>query len=313
MATRRGSAAILGLLAAAWLVCATACAPPADTRPSSSASSSPSAALDPAAPVVTSLPDGITVELRQSRADVAGRQAGVRVINRSSSEVTVGAVSVDDPRFEAPAERTVDRSSRVPPGAAVDVRVQLAAVACAASEGADATVTLVVAVDGSASVVRVPITDPVPFVEALHTRECVQERVLQAATIDFGPFMPSRADAPGKLSLLIQPHGGAASDGVRLLGVRETNLLTFAGIAAGGVYRIGLDLSPAGGGAVTVPLPLEPARCDPHAVLEDKRGTVFRLLVEIDGDEASFDLAASEDLRGRLLDWVADWCGFGDG
>ena len=63
----------------------------------------------------------------------------------------------------------------------------------------------------------------------------------------------------------------------------------------------------------TVHLPLVPLRCDPHAVQEDKRGTVFNVEVELDGEPGLVQVAATEDMRGRILTWVADWCGFGEG
>ena len=62
---------------------------------------------------------------------------------------------------------------------------------------------------------------------------------------------------------------------------------------------------------MVVSLPLVPLRCDPHAVQEDKRGTIFTLAVELDGDPGEIELAAPEDLRGRILTWVGAWCGFG--
>lgn len=265
-----------------------------------------------ATPTGAHLPDGVTVELRQSRADVAGRQAAVRVINGSRETISIGAVSVDDPRFEEPAARIVDRTSSVAPGVSVDVRVQLADVACDVAPDSAATATLAFVVAGVAGSAVLPIDDPVPFVEALHVRECLHERVLQAAAIDLGAFSPSPSGEPGALELAIEPH--AEPDvAVRLVGIRETNLLTFAGLGEAGIFDLDLDLATAGTAPITVTLPLRPARCDPHAVLEDKRGTVFRLLVDIDGDEGSFDLAASEELRGQLLEWVAAWCGFGEG
>ena len=282
----------------------------------------PLAACAPAAPAptpaatATALPAGVSVELRQARSDVAARQASVRVINASDQELRIGPVSVVDPRFEAPAERLVDRSSRLRPGGAVDVHLQLAPVACGPgieSQGDQATVTLQYERDGVATVARVPITDPVPFVAALHERECLHERVLQAATIAFGSFAPSPAGMPAELTLEIGPPARAEGEGrpgpaVRLVGIRETNLLTFEGLAPPGMLPLDIDID---GRPATVPLPLLPARCDPHAVLEDKRGSVFRVLAEVDGAEGSFDLAASEELRGRLLDWVAAWCGYG--
>ncbi len=247
----------------------------------------------------------------------------MRVVNGSSTAVRVGAVSVVDSRFEAPAERVVERTSALAPGRAIDVRVQLADVACGPRTGGpdaafDATVTLDLEIDGVSQSVTAPITDPVPFVAALHERECVREHVSRAASISFGRFVGSEPGEPASLELVIDPtadgspEAGEETDAaaVALVGIRETNLLTFERLGTGGMLRLGLSV--ARGQAVSrVALPLVPARCDPHAVLEDKRGTVFRLVVEVDGEEGSFDVAASEELRGRLLDWVAGWCGFG--
>ncbi len=272
---------------------------------------SPEVTTPPTPTVVAVLPDGVTVELRQSRADVAGRQASVRVTNGSDEEITIGAVTVSDPRFQEPARRLVDRASTIGPGRAVDVRVQLAEAACDVADDADATVTLQFAVDEGEGEVELAIDDTVPFVDALHARECVRQRVLGAASIDLGAFTASPAREPAALDLSIVARAGATD--LRLIGIRETNLLTFAEIGEAGVFALDIDLATAERTLLTVPLPLQPARCDPHAVLEDKRGTVFRLLVEIDGEEGSFDLAASDELRGRLLDWVADWCDFGVG
>jgi len=45
--------------------------------------------------------------------------------------------------------------------------------------------------------------------------------------------------------------------------------------------------------------------------MEDKRGTVFNVLVEVDGASGVVEVAAPEAMRGEILRWVADWCGFG--
>ena len=50
----------------------------------------------------------------------------------------VGDVRVEDPRFEGPATRVVDRISAVPAGGRVDIRVQLPPVACPAGDAEDA-------------------------------------------------------------------------------------------------------------------------------------------------------------------------------
>ena len=78
-------------------------------------------------------------------------------------------------------------------------------------------------------------------------------------------------------------------------------------------FPIDVTIAPGDTQATTVHLPLVPLRCDPHAVQEDKRGTVFTFDVEIEGEPGTVEIASSEELRGRILTWVADWCGFGSG
>ncbi|MCT9819675.1 hypothetical protein N3K63_05170 [Microbacterium sp. W1N] len=254
------------------------------------------------------LPAGMSAELIQLRSDVAARQAEVRIVNGTGEPIEVGAVSVADPRFRAPAERVVDRTSTLAPGATVDVRVQLGAAACGVAAEPAATLTLRGARGDEPFAAVVPIAEAIPFLAALHERECVQEGAERSADIALGVFTPSDAGAPAALELQVAPRPG---DGVlRITGIRETNLLTFDGVV-GGALALDIDQTGADRSAQSVSLPLRPARCDPHAVLEDKRGTVFRLLVEVDGVAGSFDLAASPELRGELLGWVARWCGYG--
>ncbi len=256
----------------------------------------------------TALPDGVSVELRQSRADVAARQAAVTVHNGSDDPLEVGDVAVADPRFARPAERVVERISSLAPGATVDVRVQLAPVVCEVGDDADATLTLAYEHGGRSGVAVVPIVDAVPFVSQLHARECVQHDALRSASIDLVGFVPAPAGESGALELAVVPAPGAGD--LRITGIRETNLLTFDGVDDG-VFPLDIDQTRADRAAITVVLPVRPLRCDAHAVQEDKRGTVFRLFVDLAGEAGSFDLAASPQLRGRILGWIADWCGFG--
>lgn len=257
----------------------------------------------------SALPAGVTVQLTQLRSDVASRQIEVRVTNGSDESLSIGAVSVVDERFSEPAVRVIDRSSTLAPGGVADIRVQLAAATCDTSEGEDTTVTMAYETNGEAGTATVAAPEVFPFLAALHTRECVAERVGAAVDVRFGAFDPSAAGEPAALELEITPRTDAS--GITLVAIRETNLLTFEGLE-NGQYRldVGLGLDLEAMSAQTITLPLLPARCDPHAVQEDKRGTVFSLRVEIDGDEGSFDLIADPDLRGRLLSWVAQWCGY---
>lgn len=246
--------------------------------------------------------EGLEITVVQSRSDVADRHAQVRVRNDTGATVEIGAVEVVDARFAAPAERTdPERITSVRPGATVDIRVALPAVDCASSDG-EPRVRLELAASGP--LVETPAADPLDVIAPLHERECRAERLADSADVSFASFQPSAHPAPAVLGLEIVPTGRARAV---IVGIQPTNLLRFDGTRASG-DTLPLDVV-VGTGPVLVPLPLVPSRCDPHAVQEDKRGTVFTLEVQLDGEPGEVELAAPADLRARLLTWVSRWCG----
>lgn len=259
------------------------------------------------APSATVLPDGVSVELVQLRSDVADRQAQVQVRNDSDDELFVGNLRVVDPRFARPALRPRDRDTTVQPGATVDIRVQLPPMDCAADDEGESTVVLPFALGEAISVAAVPLPEAVPFLADLHERECRAEGLAEAAELEFAEFTPSPSGAAADLVLAVRPTGRATAS---IEGIRTTNLLTFGLGDAVETFPLGLELGPESE-PTTVNLPLVPFRCDAHAVQEDKRGTVFTLEVVVDGEPGEIELAASDELRGRMLTWVAQWCGFG--
>ncbi|MDY0908310.1 hypothetical protein [Microbacterium sp. CFBP9034] len=264
--------------------------------------------------VAGGLPGGVTAELQQLRSDVAARQAQVVVHNGTDERLVVGGVEVADPRFDGPATRVAERDSIIAPGGTVGIRVQLPAVACGEDLPADGELrprlTFDYLLGDVSSVASAPIDDPLGFVPPLHERDCRAAAVADAAHVEFTDFDPSPPGEPAALSLFVAPTGRAAAT---IVGIQTTNLLTF-GEAAGATietYPIGMAVAEGGTGQASISLPIVPLRCDPHAVQEDKRGTIFDVEVEIDGVPGEIELAASEDLRGEILTWVADWCEFG--
>lgn len=260
------------------------------------------ATADPAA-----LPEDVTVSLVQLRSDVAARTAQVRVRNDSTAELVVGAVSVRDGRLTDAAARPAAHETRIAAGRTVDLRIQLPTVAC---PGASGGATLDIDLD--ARTVSTPIEEAIPFLDDLHERECRAQQVERAASITLSEFTPAPAGQAAELVLEVRPTG---TDGAVIRGIRSTNLLTFAG-AEGQDLPLDVVVAPGDTAPIRVVLPLVPARCDPHAVLEDKRGTVFTLDVEVHGESAGNEsgapgevlLAAPDELRGRILSWVAQWC-----
>lgn len=285
--------------AAALLAVLTACSPEPPT---------PSAA-----PPVDGLPEGISAELQQGRSDVAARQAQVVIVNDTDETLVVGGVEVVDPRFDGPIIRVNDRDSRIAPGRSVGVRVQLPDVACGdevPSEDAESVLTFEYILGDVQGVATAAVEDPLDFVGPLHQRDCRAAAVADAAHVTFSDFDASPPGQPATLTMSIAPTGRGA---VTITGIQTTNLLTFGEVTevTTETYPIGLAVGEGDTGQVEVALPLIPLRCDPHAVQEDKRGTIFDVEVELDGEPGEFELAASEDLRGQILTWVADWCGFG--
>lgn len=264
-------------------------------------------------PSTVSLPDGVSVEFVQGRSDVAARQAQVQITNGTDGVLNVGPVAVTDPRFDGNAMRVLKHVGRIQPGTTVGVRVQLPDMACeeGASDEGESTVVFDFTLDDESGRASGDLPDPLAFLPGLHHRECLAAALAEAAELEFTSFTPSPSGEPADLVLRITPTGdGAAS----IDGIQTTNLLTFGKNAqdAADTYPIGVvasgdDITP-----TEAHLPLVPLRCDPHAVQEDKRGTIFTLEVQLDGVPQEIELAASEELRGEMLTWVADWCEFGE-
>jgi hypothetical protein len=65
----------------------------------------------------------------------------------------------------------------------------------------------------------------------------------------------------------------------------------------------------AGGDVREIRLGIRPARCDPHAVAEDKVGTLLPLRVTVAGRDGVLKVDAGPLLRGRIYDFVTGACG----
>lgn len=252
-----------------------------------------------------SLPAGVTVELVQLRSDVAGRTAQVRVHNDSGSDLQVTSVVVDDPRFEGSAVR--DKDSLITAGRSVDLRFDLPAVECDPADGTTA-VTIDYITDGITHSAQADLADTLGFVPRLHDRECLRERVTDVVALEWTSFEPSPSGAPATLTLGLSPAGATAT--ASLVSIHTTNLLKFT---IDGADDRQLDAAIEGtDDPSSIEVPLVPWRCDPHAVQEDKRGTVFTVDVSVDGKSGPIEVAASPEMRADILTWVAQWCGFAE-
>jgi hypothetical protein len=263
-----------------------------------------------ASPGKAALPDGVTVEIVQLRADVALRQAQVHVVNGGDTDLQIGEVAVDDPRFIAPATRVLaGRTSTVPAGGEVDIRVQLPEVECSAPVAAAAqpTVELAFLADGVEGTARVAAADPLGFLAPLHERECRAVALAEAATLAFTGFTPAPPGQPATLRLTVTPTGRGKAT---VVAVQATNLLDFGQATVDGAFPLDLPVVSGDTEPTVVDIPILPSRCDPHAVQEDKRGTIFDVRLSLDGEPGEIELFVGDALRGDILTWVSSWCGF---
>lgn len=280
----RGTAAVFALIATGLAI--TACAP-SDLQPGE-------------------LPAGVSVELIQLRSDVVDRAAELRLKNAGDDDLVVTRVSLTDARFETSIVR--DKRSPVSAGRTLDIRVDLPPVVCRADGAAgSSTLELEYEVDGRTALAEASVPDPLGFIPLLHQKECLRERLGEVAELSWAAFEPSDAGAPASLVLEITPADGTGS--ARIETVETTPLLMFD-VSGATPFAVGVEVD-GSGGPQRVRVPLVPLRCDPHAVMEDKRGTIFDVTVALEGASGVVEVAAPAEIKGEILAWASDWCGFG--
>ncbi|MFE1644803.1 hypothetical protein ACFM35_04395 [Microbacterium sp. P01] len=294
-------AALSSVAVSVLAVALTACAPLGAPAPVQSATAG-------------ELPAGIDVELYQLRSDVADRGAQVRIVNDSADDLVVSRITFVDDWFIAPSVR--ERTSMIAAGRTVDLRIALAESACDDEpDAADRTsrVTVEFTVGGTAPgpsrAATVDVADPLGFTELVHEKECLRHDLAQLAVLKWASFTASEPPAPARLELAVTSADDGGGTG-QLTRIETTNLLQFGDLPA--PFPLGIAL-PLDDGETRLTVPLLPLRCDPHAVMEDKRGSVFNVGVEVDGISGVVEVAASEQIRGEILRWVSEWCGFGPG
>lgn len=249
----------------------------------------------------------LRVELVQLRGDVASGHLELRVVNESDAPVTVVRAAYASSRWSEAMVRE-DNPATIPPGLRRNLRVELPVPTCDGGP-IEHLATLELA-DGSV-LERVP-SDPLGQVEALDDRVCdlraFEEQV--AALTWLEPVIPADGGGPAVLRLRVEPVGQGSSQGSGSVdAVDATVLLTPVDASGTRIEQlpIGLSIEP-GDAPSVVEVPLEPGRCDLHAIAEDKQGTIFRVLVQQDGERVALQLVSPDAQRDALLDWVVARC-----
>ncbi|MCS5734196.1 hypothetical protein [Herbiconiux daphne] len=306
---RRSRATGLAALIALALVAVVAgcSSSPAAPMATSGAPSTPRATPEP--PVVV---DGVGLAILQNRPDYGKRVLELSVTNEGDEPITVTGARFESAQFVAAAEWA--KSTEVPPGLTRYLPVQLPDPVCPAPD-APATLTITItAPDGSRRDVTAAPTDAFGVLPRIAGEDCLADAVAAIATVRLDDDLEvsgTGTDSVAHLKLVVEPAASAAaaeaSGTLRLSDARFTILMA---PTDGDVWPLDAEFSP-GDPARDFVLDVTPARCDPHAVAEDKRGTFLPVEVSIaDGPSGTVDIPSSDALRLALYDFIAAHCGY---
>ncbi|MEA9984504.1 hypothetical protein [Subtercola sp. RTI3] len=269
-------------------------------------SSAPSAA---ATPLPADLPADLSVEIEQERSDYGIRQLQVRVANGGATPYAVTNVTFSSPNFVVPVGNT--EPGRVLPALSLDFPVLLPAPVCSGDRSASPIVTLDWSAGAETGRSTVVPADPLGAMKRINGEDCLAESV--AGIVDIAPAAHLRVDGSGAASvahidLSLTPTGGAGS--VVIDGVGPTTLLAPAGGALSWPLALAVDAASA---PSSLTLDVEPGRCEPHVIAEDKRGTYLPLTVTVQpaGVSGTYYLPLGDAEKAEVYSWLADHCGFG--
>ncbi|WP_432394885.1 hypothetical protein ACRQ5B_14140 [Pseudarthrobacter sp. L19] len=286
-------------------------------------------------PVTASVPTGtqspvpVTAAMNQFRDNYSKQIVEIQLTNTTSATLTVEAADVTTALFAAAIGWTTPGGgTELPPGQAKSLPAPLPAAACPAAgeasgtsgtdatglvsgsgaKAGDATLRLRDA-SGAVSQVTVAVTDPFGALTRNNDERCVAQAANAVAGFRFAPDLRRTADGRAAVvDLVITPrHAGdtTAKQTLSLDGVGGTTLLAEDAAAP---WPHGLEIA-ADQPERVVPLGLRPARCDPHAVAEDKVGTLIPLHVTVGGRPGTLKVDVGPELRGRIYDFVTAACG----
>jgi len=222
------------------------------------------------------------VSLYQTRSDTPADKLEIQVRNAGQAPVTVQRARLDSPRLAAPA--TWDEPVEIPPGAAVDLKVDLPGPIC----GARGAERVMLAVEGTDLELDAP--DTLGQVAAYADQTCFEQEVDSTSVI--------RVRKVTDTGMRVVTDPGQAT-----IGELDTTIL-FAPRDPGALA------APAGDRTRVREVRLRPNRCEAHALAEDKQGTVFDVAVTLpDGRSGTYALQMGPRVRARLYTLFARLCG----
>jgi hypothetical protein len=274
---------------------------------------------NPSGTPTTSASSPLTAELNQFRDNYGKQIIEIQLSNITSAPVTVLGAELASPMFrQAAVWQAAPGGTDIPPGQTKSLPAQLQDPSCQepaeeptddpAAAGALAEVRVSVR-QGSATIdARLPASDPFGVLARNYAEICLAQDAARVAVIGLAPDLEVAADArTAVVRLTVTPREAGAGTPGRLT-IERIGGTTLLAEPPESPWPHGVMVM-AGGAAAEYNLRIRPARCDAHAVAEDKVGTLMPLLVNIGGREGTLKVAAGAALKAQIYDFVTAACG----
>ncbi|KRC58617.1 hypothetical protein ASE14_18875 [Agromyces sp. Root81] len=258
------------------------------------------------------LPEGLSARVQQGRLDIEAHRLVVRIENDGDAPVTVERLEVVSPTLAPGMVR--GEPFEVGAGDALQIRLPLSASECGTEDGPgsepptpEATILLDVETAAGASSGELTADDPHGTIARVANSECLAESVEQVAAIEMPEHLRSTGSGTERRAFIdVQVVPASSGDGSFVIDrVYGTTLLN----AEGGVdWPLGTEVT-VGGEPITITLPVRPARCDAHAIADDKRGTILPFEIRTgDGREGRLDRSSGDTLKAELYAYYGERC-----
>lgn len=220
------------------------------------------------------LPSGVVMHVDQTRLERKSRNVFIRVENNTKSTLTITRFVLSSPRFDAV---TWKGDETMEPGQQADLEFTMPAGRC--GDSVDASVRLTYRTGDSDERESVgKADDPFKAIGLLLDRDCARKTLAEAAELEVGT---PEVDSDGPTAVLrvpitLTPTG--KRDDVRFGGFESTPLFRQAADSP-----VGVDEPISSEKPTRIVMSVVPARCDPHALAEDKVGRLFGMRVMAPG------------------------------
>lgn len=268
----------------------------------------------PQKPPESANPTPITVEVNQSR-DQYGKQAiQLLLTNMTGGPLNVAAAGLASPLFQGDILwKPTGGSLELPPNQPKSLPVRLPAPACRAQSAVQPPVAHVkYSEPGNAGLREVApaAADPFGVLKRNNTELCLAAEAAAVADIALDRRLevaPDGRTAVVRLAITPKERSGAGNAGGRQMIIGSIDGTTLIAEPPDRPWPRDVRIIQ-GAGRSELRLRIRPARCDPHAIAEDKVGTLLPLHVGAGGGQGLLKIAAGAALRAQIYDFVAAAC-----